>query len=218
MKCSKCGFENKDKAKFCTKCGNSLDAKPTESVPAKSNNSKYIIIALIAVIIILVGTIGYFALNSNSNTVQSNDASQSASSNEEQAVDNADEDSGDDSDSDSAKTTTVSSSKTSSSSKSESKDWVSIGSYSGSGSGSETITVPEGKIMVKLSAYPIKNYATNHLYVTGSNGESGSVDWGSKSAVETRSDSFTYTSSSEEVFTIDYYETVSWEVEFFRYQ
>lgn len=215
MKCDKCGFENKDKAKFCTKCGNSLSVKTVESVPAKSGNSKYIIIALIAVIIILVGTIGYFALNSNSGTVQSNDASQSANSNEEQTVDNADEDNDD---SDSAKTTTVSSSKTSSSSKSESKEWVSIGSYSGSGSGSETINVPEGKIMVKLSAYPIKNYATNHLYVTGSNGESGGVDWGSKSAVETRSDSFTYTSSSEEVFTIDYYETVSWEVEFFRYQ
>ena len=48
---------------------------------------------------------------------------------------------------------------------SESKSWESIGSYSGSGSGSQTIKVPEGKIMVKLSAYPIKNYATNHLYV-----------------------------------------------------
>ena len=105
-----------------------------------------------------------------------------------------------------------------SSSKTESKDWVSIGSYSGSGSGSETISVPEGKIMVKLSAYPIKNYATNHLYVTGSSGDSGGVDWGSKSAVKTKSDSFTYESSSEEVFTIDYYETVDWQVEFFRYQ
>ena len=27
MKCSKCGFENKDKAKFCTKCGSSLDSE-----------------------------------------------------------------------------------------------------------------------------------------------------------------------------------------------
>jgi predicted nucleic acid-binding Zn-ribbon protein len=216
MKCSKCGFENKDKAKFCTKCGNSLVVQTPASAPAKSDNTKYIIIALIAVIVVLVGTIGFFALNNNSGNVQSADASQeSADSQDVKSVD----DSGDDSDEDdSAKTTKVSSSKSSSSSKSDSKDWVSIGSYSGSGSGSESITVPEGKIMVKLSAYPIKNYATNHLYVTGSNGESGGVDWGSKSAVETRSDSFTYTSDSEEVFTIDYYETVSWEVEFFRYQ
>jgi hypothetical protein len=216
MKCSKCGFENKDKAKFCTKCGNSLTVEATDSAPVKSNNSKYIIIALIAIIIILAGTIGYFALNNNSDAAQGNDNSQSAGSQEVQSVDSSDDSSDDDSDS--AKTTKVSSSKTSESTKSESKDWVSIGSYSGSGSGSETITVPEGKIMVKLSAYPIKNYATNHLYVSGSNGESGGVDWGSKSKVETRSDSFTYTSSQEEVFTIDYYETVSWEVEFFRYQ
>lgn len=213
MKCSKCGFENKDKAKFCTKCGNSLAVEEPQPTAGSSGNSKMIIFALIAIIIILAGTIGYFALSSNSGNVQSNDASQSAGSSENKSVDNSD----DNDDSDSAKTTTVSSSKSSSSS-SDSKDWVSIGSYSGSGSGSQTINVPAGKIMVKLSAYPIKNYATNHLYVSGSNGQSGGVDWGSKSAVETRSDSFTFTSSSEEVFTIDYYETVSWEVEFFRYQ
>ena len=100
----------------------------------------------------------------------------------------------------------------------QSKSWVLIGSYSGSGSGSEVINVPEGTIKVELSAYPIKNYATNYLYVTGSNGKSGGVDWGSTSAVETRSDSFTYTSSSSQTFTIDYYETVSWQVDFYIYQ
>ena len=54
--------------------------------------------------------------------------------------------------------------------------------------------------------------------MTGSNGESAGVDWGSTSAVETRFDSLTYTSSSEETFDIDYYETVSWEVNIYRYQ
>ena len=213
MKCSKCGFENKDKAKFCTKCGNSLNVSvTTESAPVKSSNTKYIIIALIAIIILLAGTIGYFALNMNSSPVQNDANSQDAADSEEvQDVDDSNDDQ-----SSSEKTQSVSSSK--STEVKDSKEWVSIGSYSGSGSGSETITVPEGKIMVKLSAYPIKNYATNHLKVSGSNGESGGVEWGSKSAVETRSDSFTYTSSSEEIFTIDYYETVSWDVEFFRYQ
>ena len=38
MKCSKCGFENKDKAKFCTKCGNSLSKTETVAVKNKSKN------------------------------------------------------------------------------------------------------------------------------------------------------------------------------------
>lgn len=206
MKCNNCGFENKDTAKFCSNCGSSLPEKPVEYIQVKSNNSKYIIIALIAIIIILAAAIGFFALGNDGNSVQNNDNLQSADS---QVNLSADED-------ESAETKEISSSK-----KTEvvdEKSWESIGTYSGSGSGSETIIVPEGKIMVKLSAYPIKNYATNYLYVSGSNGEFGGVDWGSKSAVETRFDSFTYTSSSEETFTIDYYETVNWEVEFFRNQ
>ena len=145
----------------------------------------------------------------NSGDVPASDDSVKNSSTQE--VSTADESLDDD-----VQTQVVSSSQ--SASASQSKSWESIGSYSGSGSGSQTIDVPAGQIMVKLSAYPIKNYATNHLYVTGSNGESGGVDWGSHSDVETRSDSFSYTSSSSETFTIDYYETVSWQVEFYRYQ
>ena len=211
MKCSKCGFENKDKAKFCTKCGNPLAMESPQQNVAGSNNSKYIIIALIAIIVVLAGVIGYFAMSNGQDSVQSTDASQGNAAQQAESVDDSA------SEGDSAKTTTQTSSKQTTEVEDD-KSWVSIGSYSGSGSGSQTIKVPEGKIKVKLSAYPIKNYASNHLYVSGSNGESGGVDWGSKSAVETRSDSFTYTSSSEETFVIDYYETVSWEVEFFRYQ
>ena len=209
MKCENCGFENKDTAKFCTKCGAEFNAGPVAppAEPSSSNNSKYIIIALVIVILILVGCVGYFMGTMNTGDAQSSGAVDNAS----QEVSSSD-DSGNDEGS--AKTQTTSSS----SSSSKSKSWESIGSYSGSGSGSQTITVPEGQIMVKLSAYPIKNYATNHLYVTGSNGQSGGVDWGSHSDVETRSDSFSFTSSSSETFTIDYYETVSWEVEFYRYQ
>lgn len=212
MKCSKCGQENKPEAKFCTKCGKPLSAPVQSEATTSSNNSKVVIIALVVVIIMLVGVIGYFA--SNTGTVADDASSQSsADSDKVQSEDESDDNS------DSEKTTTpVSSSKTSSSSESDSKEWVCIGSYSGSGTGSETIKVPEGKIKVELSAYPILNYATNHLYVSGTNGESGGVDWGSTSAVETRSDSFEFDSNSEEEFTIDYYETVSWEVYFYRYQ
>ncbi|WP_406534921.1 zinc ribbon domain-containing protein [Methanobrevibacter sp.] len=215
MKCKNCGFENKKGAKFCTKCGSSLSEVIAEPTPAGSDkgsdNTKYIIIALLAIIVLLVGAIGFFALGGDNNN-QSSDVSQDSASQDDESVEAEESD-------DDAQTQSISSSKSSTSSKaSESKSWELIGSYSGSGSGSETIEVPDGQIMVKLSAFPIKNYATNHLYVSGSNGESGGVDWGSKSAVETRSDSFSYTSSSSEVFTIDYYETVSWEVDFYRYQ
>ena len=209
MRCNQCGFENKKGAKFCTKCGSSLGGVIVDPPVEKSNDSsKYIIIALIAIIILLAAVIGYFALSGNGISNQATDVAspQSNVSQPVQSVESEEE-------SAPAKTQTVSSNQAS-----EAKSWVSIGSYSGSGSGSKTISVPSGKIMVKLSAYPIKNYATNHLYVSGSNGESGGVDWGSKSAVETRSDSFTYTSSSSETFTIDYYETVSWNVEFYSYQ
>lgn len=203
MKCSQCGFENNEKAKFCTKCGSSLAQTPVQSTPKSDNNTKYIIIALVAVVIVLVGCIGFFAMNMVVTDVDSQNA-------DDAQVDQAD---------DNVSTKEVSSSQSSKTThESESKSWVSIGSYSGSGSGSKTIDVPDGTIKVELSAYPIKNYATNHLYVTGSNGRSGGVDWGSTSAVETRSDSFTYTSSSSQTFTIDYYETVSWQVNFYRYQ
>ena len=213
MKCEQCGFENKDSAKFCTKCGNSLIQKtPAVTSSSTSNSTKYVILALIAVIIILIASIGYFAFNQSGNL-------------QADGVKNADSKAiaGEDSQSDGSSQQNSqgsSSSKGQSSSTEvvESKSWQSIGTYSGSGSGSQTISVPAGKIMVKLSAFPIKNYATNHLHVSGSNGQSGGVDWGPTSDVETRSDSFEYTSSSSETFTIDYNETVSWEVEFLRYQ
>lgn len=202
MKCSQCGFENNDKAKFCTKCGSSLTQMTVENTPKSNNNTKYIIIALVVVIIVLVGCIGFFAMNMTVNHVDS----QSPSDNQAEQVD------------ENVSTNEVSSSQSPKTSQVSEKSWELIGSYSGSGSGSKLIEVPEGKIKVELSAYPIKNYATNYLYVTGSNGNGGGVDWGSTSAVETRSDSFSYTSSSSETFTIDYYETVSWQVDFYRYQ
>ena len=202
MKCDNCGFENKDTAKFCTKCGAVLKTseKTSDDTQSKSN-TKYIIIALAIVIVILVGCVGYFAGTMNTDGSSPQDTStQSTSSSQESS------DSGGESQSTSTEST----------SSGESKSWESIGSYSGSGSGSQTVKVPAGQIMVKLSAYPIKNYATNHLYVSGPSG-SGGVDWGSYSDVETRSDSFSFTSSSSGTYTIDYYETVSWEVEFYRY-
>ena len=199
MKCPSCGYENRDDAKFCTKCGKSLVQKAVPNpIEEKSNTSKYIIVALVIIIVILVATIGYFAFTMNSTSVTNDNVENTSSSQASQEV----------SSSQSSPATTQ---------ETNSKSWQVIGSYSGSGSGSKTINVPPGQIRVELSAYPIKNYATNHLYVKGSSA-SGGVDWGSHSDVETRSDSFEYTSSSSQTFTIDYYETVSWEVTFYKYQ
>ena len=204
MKCSKCGFENKDNAKFCTKCGGKLiEENHSPVVNQSSNNSKIIVALLIVIIIILVAVIGSFVMTNHSDSSSTSDASSGS-------IKTSQDDSGD-------KENNQQTTQSADSSKSKTKSWESIGRYSGSGSGSQKIDVPSGKIMVKLSAFPIKNYADNHLYVTGSSG-TGGVDWGPTSDVETRSDSFECTLSSSETFTIDYYETVSWEVEFFRYQ
>lgn len=214
MKCKKCGLDNKEEAKFCTRCGTPFSELEVSQSPVKgSDATKYAIIALVVVIIILVACVGYFA-----GVMSSNDSVESVADSTQNATSSNAVQSGDDSESDEAQTVSVSSSESKTAKVTESKSWESIGSYSGSGSGSQTIEVPDGEIMVKLSAYPIKNYADNHLYVSGDNGQSGGVEWGPHSDVETRSDSFTYSSSSSNVFTIDYYETVDWQVEFYRYQ
>ncbi len=196
MKCKNCNFENKTNAKFCSHCGQSLEVKPENN-----NNSKIVIVALVVIIVALVLIIGYFAMANNHSA--SSVASQPASTQQSQSP------------SSSVQQESPSQQSTQSS---EPKDWELIGTYSGSGSGSQSVSIPSGQIMIKVSAYPIKNYADNHLYVTGSNGQSAGVDWGPTSDVETRSDSLSYTSSSSETFTIDYYETVSWQVEIYRYQ
>lgn len=209
MKCSHCGYENKSTAKFCSKCGNSIE----ETLPPKGNdNSKVIIAALVAIIIALALGIGYFAFFNNADHHIADSAVSQASNLQENASVPAAGSSSEDN------TTSQQTTSLQSSTSSQTKQWELIGSYTGSGSGTQTISVPAGEIRVELSAYPIKNYATNHLYVSGSNGASGGVDWGSDSAVETRSDSFTYTSSSPQTFTIDYYETVSWQVDFYIFR
>ena len=206
MKCHHCGFENKDSAKFCSKCGESLEVTPPTTEP-KNNNSKIIIAVLIVIIVILAVSIGYFLL---ANNASGHNSQVQPSAGDSASVNTTSGSAGESSQN-------VNTTQTSSSS-APAKDWVLIGSYTGSGSGSRTINVPAGDIRIQISAFPIKNYATNHLYVSGSNGQSCGVDWGSTSAVETRSDSLSYSSPNQETFTIDYYETVSWQVDFYRYQ
>lgn len=212
MKCPHCNTLNKEGAKFCKNCGKAINneslaykdkfadskvktpASVSSTESSKSNNNILIIcVTVIICAVIIAGALVY---------MNSNDSSDS------NTVDNSNGDSG-----------SVSNSQSSSNTVSQSapKSWKLIDSFSGSGTGSESYSIPAGKIKVKISAYPIKNYATNHLYVSSTTGNSAGVDWGSKSAVETRYDSMTFTSSGGDAIDIDYYETVSWNVDVYQY-
>ena len=204
MFCPKCGKAIKDDVKFCKYCGTQI-SKNNQSVNVNSDtsfdsknkdNTKILAVAIVVAAIVLVALV--FAALSLTSDNSGDDAKAVEANNESSVV--------------------VTSSSSQSSSVSAEKSWVSVGSFSGSGSGSQSISVPSGQIRIDISAFPIKNYATNHLYLTGSNGESAGVDWGSTSAVASRSDSVSFTSSSTTTFTIDYYETESWSVEVYRYQ
>ena len=56
MLCKKCGTENPDGAKYCSKCGKALNEKS----PAKKNREKGIVLALcvIVAVVLLVYTLG----------------------------------------------------------------------------------------------------------------------------------------------------------------
>lgn len=204
MFCPKCGKAIKDDAKFCKYCGTQI-SKNNQSVNVNSdtsygsksnNNTKILAVAIVVAAIVLVALV--FAALSLTSDDGGDDAKAVEANNESSVV--------------------VTSSSSQSSSVSAEKSWVSVGSFSGSGSGSQSISVPAGEIRIDITAFPIKNYATNYLYLTGSNGESAGIDWGSTSAVASKSDSVSFTSSSTTTFTIDYYETESWSVEVYKYQ
>ena len=68
MRCPNCDSENNDSAKFCKKCGTSLEKKVTshESMinsmnekTSSNNTTKYIIVALIIVAVVLAGAFIY---------------------------------------------------------------------------------------------------------------------------------------------------------------
>lgn len=207
MFCPKCGKAIKDDAKFCKYCGTQI-SKNSQSVNVNSDtsfdsknkdNTKILAVAIVVAAIVLVALV-FAALSLTSDN--GGDDAKAVEANKDSSV---------------AVTSSSSSSSQSSSANAE-KSWVSVGSFSGSGSGSQSISVPAGEIRIDISAFPIKNYATNYLYLTGSNGESAGIDWGSTSAVASKSDSVSFTSSSTTTFTIDYYETESWSVEVYKYQ
>lgn len=192
MKCQKCGTENKEGAQYCKKCGSSLlvNNQPASPVESKSNDDfKVLVICLTIIIIAGIAMVTIFASGILDNNSDTPVVVESNNSSSSNSV---------------VATPTG--------------QWVLIGSYSGSGSGLQSFTVPSGDIRIDITAYPLKNYDTNHLIVSGDNGQSASVDWGSTSAVTSRSNSITFGSSRAVSFDIDYYETASWSVKVYRYE
>ena len=63
VKCQECGAENNDTAKFCKKCGESLNPQVVSHPPQKSkdNNNKTLIIAAIAIVVIVLAGVGVYA-------------------------------------------------------------------------------------------------------------------------------------------------------------
>jgi len=96
MRCPNCDSENSDSAKFCKKCGTPLEKKAINhanminSMNNKSgsdNTTKYIIIALVVVAIVLAGTFAYiYGFGNNQSNVApqqvNNDTQEVAESNE----------------------------------------------------------------------------------------------------------------------------------------
>ena len=93
MKCSKCGAENSDGAKFCKKCGNPLDEKTinheeiinsvgNNKTKSNGNTTKMIIIALAIIAVVLACAFAYIYTSGNSTADDSNVNSNAGSSNQ----------------------------------------------------------------------------------------------------------------------------------------
>jgi len=188
--CSKCGFENKDDAQFCKKCGSPLNKAQTKrEVKSKNNNVLIIAIAVIVCVAIIASAFvllnGDFMDTNESPTLEKNSSD----------VNNVDSDNTNET----------------------KKSWKLIDTYMGAGTGVETHNLPEGKLKVKVYAFPLKNYGTNYMHVNIPQEKAISLEWDSHSAVESKSKTTSFDSDGSSAFTIDYEELDNWEVDVYQY-
>ena len=187
MKCQKCGYENSDDSMYCSRCGTPLNVVSSKTAENKNLNYAIIILIVIAILVVVMGLFAVGYFNPKEKDTRIV-LSNSPSQHE-----------------------------ISTSSPEPAKSWKLVGSYSGSGSGSQLISVPAGKIKVSFSGFPIENYASNYLYVSGE-GTSSGVDWGPTSAVASKSSSISFNSASPTSISVDYYELASWSLEVYQYK
>lgn len=193
MKCGNCGKENPPNSKYCTDCGFNLQKQMNNSTNDKNNTNLLIGIGIV-IIIILIGLLGigiYGMMNENNddrNTATIVNSSDNGNAENQRSV---------------------------------SGSWHKIGTYNGVDSDSITITTKGTKFKVTSTAMPIKNYATNYMYTTlTSNGYSigsSSLDWGSKSAVATKSKTLEFSGSGTHYIDVNAYELQWWTVEVWEY-
>lgn len=96
------------------------------------------------------------------------------------------------------------------------KSWKLVDTFNGAGSGSESHAIPKGKLKIKMSAFPLKNYGVNALLVTGPTGD-GALNWDANSAVESKSKEFTCDSTGSDNLLIEFEELDNWKVEVYQY-
>ena len=72
MICSECGFENKEGAQFCKKCGKPLKSSKGNSSSTNSNKLIIICVAIIALALIIAGAFIFLSNNSQDNAISTN--------------------------------------------------------------------------------------------------------------------------------------------------
>lgn len=193
--CSNCGFENKNNAQFCKKCGTPFNSVKSNIVENKKElktkkNTNVWIIAIAVIICVAIIASAFVLLNGD--FLGTNDSP--TLENNFTELNNVDSD------------------KTN-----ETKSWKLIDTYTGAGTGVETHNLPEGKLKVKVYAFPLKNYGTNYLHVNIPQGKAISLEWDSHSAVASKSKTTSFDSDGSNAFTIDYEELDDWEVDVYQY-
>lgn len=194
--CSNCGFENKDDAQFCKKCGSPFNSMKSNIVENKKDvktkkNNNVLIITIAVIIFVAIIASAFVLLNgdfigTNNSTALENNSSDDV---------NVDSDNNNETQ----------------------KSWKLIDTYTGAGTGVETHNLPEGKLKVKVHAFPLKNYGTNYMHVNIPQEKAISLEWDSHSAVASKSKTTSFDSDGSNSFTIDYEELDNWEVDVYQY-
>lgn len=194
MKCRNCGKDNPPNSKYCTNCGSDLETQGNIPVKEKNNTTLIITIGLI-IIIILIAIFGIAIYGLVSDEAKENQTTPVILN--------------------------INGTENTSTHHSSSGSWHKVGTYDGVSSDMISVTTKGSRFKVTSTAMPIKNYATNYLYtsVISSGGSVGSsdLDWGSTSAVATKSKTLEFTGSGTHSISIDAYELQWWTVEVWEY-